>query len=240
MVRWLTVTITVTQGVDTLNDLDSLPLDNPSESASSVAEALTRNKASAKAVQGGDTPSSDGKPTVKRAAVKRSQPRGKGGKFARKNTAEPVEKPQNTEKPQPQPQADNGGGDGFVRVPMDQTAEQPSGVAMGPEAGRVITDGVFNFATKRGGDKWKPSDSEREMISKAAAGATDGRRVPWWLALVLAVGFYAAARVGLDKVKKEKQGTVKNGVDKHGDNRADAIGKNTLRKADGWTFEKSF
>ena len=111
---------------------------------------------------------------------------------------------------------------------------------MGPEAGRVITDGVFNFATKRGGDKWKPSDSEREMISKAAAGATDGRHVPWWLALVLAVGFYAAARVGLDKVKKEKQGTVKNGVDKHGDNRADAIGKNTLRKADGWTFEKSF
>ncbi len=228
-----------------MKELEHLPSDNPSEAASTVGETLSRNKASAKAVQGGDTPSGDGKPAVKRAAVSRSQPRGPGGKFTKKKPSDTVKKPQNTdnntEQPKPKPQAEpvtDGDGDGFVRVPTDpQPEQQRTGVSMGPEAGRVISDGIFNFAQKRGGEKWKPTDSEREMVGKAAAGATDGRHVPWWLALVLAVGFYAMARIGLDKAKKE---SGKNGVNEHSDNRSDTKRKDSVRKEDGWAFAGKF
>lgn len=222
-------------------NISDLPSDNPSESASAVADALTRNKASAKAVQG----SGDGKPTVKRAAVKRSFNRGAGGKFTKKKPSDPVKKPQtpettdNTEhKPQPSTDTVSDGGDGgFVRVPTDQPEQQRTGVSMGPEAGRVISDGIFGIFTKRGGGKWKPTEEEREMVGKAAAGATDGKHVPWWLALMLAVGFYAMARVGLDKAKKE---SGNNGTDKHGDNRSNPVGQNTVRQEDGWAFAKKF
>ncbi len=217
--------------------IDSLPSDNPSESAKSVSDALKGNKASSQAVQGGDTPSSDGKPTVKRASVKRSQPRGSGGKFARKKPADTVEKPQNTDDPLPKPQADTvqgGDGDGFVRVPTDpQPLTEPSGVDMGPEAGQVITDGIFNIATKRGGKRWEPTTGERDMISKAANGAVSGRRVPWWLALTAGIGFYMAARIGVKQITEDK----KDVVNKHSNHRPDAKRKDVVRSETGWAFE---
>lgn len=174
------------------------------------------------------------------------------GRVKRRDDGSPIKRPHRPAKPKPGDKLVGGGiwtadgpkpkGGDTAKAPEAQTSavviDAPQSVnrdadALGPEAGEVVTEAIFNCAEAIHGDKAKPTEAERTSIKRAAGRVLGGVHLHPALALVILGGVYLL-RIRLLNRKDKPRGTT---TDASADRGANTEREDGLRASPGpWKY----